>query len=57
VRKGGKKVAEFQEKGFKREVAAIKSISSDQRMQVVVSEMTNFDQGNRTEISYPSGTF
>jgi predicted aldo/keto reductase-like oxidoreductase len=39
-----KKVAEFQEKGFKREGAAIKSVFSDQRMQVVVSEMTNFDQ-------------
>ena len=30
-----------QEKGFKKEVAAIKTVWTDDRMQVVVSEMTN----------------
>jgi uncharacterized protein len=34
------KIAELQAKGFKKEVAAIKSVWMDQRMQVVVSEMT-----------------
>jgi predicted aldo/keto reductase-like oxidoreductase len=32
----------FVEKGFKKEVAAIKTVWADQRMHVVVSEMTNF---------------
>jgi predicted aldo/keto reductase-like oxidoreductase len=39
-----KKFAEFQEKGFKKEIAAIKTVFSDERMQVVVSEMTNFTE-------------
>jgi predicted aldo/keto reductase-like oxidoreductase len=39
-----KKMAEFQEKGFKKEIAAIKTVFSDERMQVVVSEMTNFTE-------------
>jgi len=34
----------FMEKGFKRQQAAIKAVFSDQRIQVVVSEMTNRDQ-------------
>ncbi len=33
-------MAELQEKGFKKEVAAIKTVWMDDRMQVVVSEMT-----------------
>jgi predicted aldo/keto reductase-like oxidoreductase len=36
------KMAALKEKGFKKEVAAIKSVWMDDRMQVVVSEMTNF---------------
>jgi predicted aldo/keto reductase-like oxidoreductase len=36
------KIADLQAKGFKKEVAAIKSVWMDQRMQVVVSEMTTF---------------
>jgi len=36
------KMAALQEKGFKKEVAAIKTVWMDDRMQVVVSEMTNF---------------
>ncbi len=39
-----KRVVEFLEKDFKREVAAIKAVWMDDRMQVVVSEMTNRDQ-------------
>jgi predicted aldo/keto reductase-like oxidoreductase len=39
-----KKLAEFREKGFKKEIAAIKTVFSDERMQVVVSEMTNFTE-------------
>jgi predicted aldo/keto reductase-like oxidoreductase len=39
-----KKLAEFREKGFKKEIAAIKTVFSDERMQVVVSEMTNFNE-------------
>ncbi len=35
------KMATLQEKGFKKEVAAIKTVWMDDRMQVVVSEMTN----------------
>jgi uncharacterized protein len=35
------KMAALQAKGFKKEVAAIKTVWMDQRMQVVVSEMTN----------------
>ncbi len=38
------KVKEFVQKGFKREVAAIKSVFTDERMHVVVSEMTNREQ-------------
>ncbi len=34
------KMAKLQEKGFKKEVAAIKTVWQDERMQVVVSEMT-----------------
>jgi uncharacterized protein len=34
---------EFKEKGFKKEQAAIKAVFSDERIQVVVSEMTNRD--------------
>jgi predicted aldo/keto reductase-like oxidoreductase len=37
------KFNEFIAKGFKKEAAAIKTIFSEQRMQVVVSEMTNRD--------------
>ncbi len=36
------KIAELRDKGFKKEVAAIKSVWMDQRMHVVVSEMTTF---------------
>jgi hypothetical protein len=36
------KMKALQEKGFKKEVAAIKSVWEDTRMQVVVSEMTTF---------------
>jgi predicted aldo/keto reductase-like oxidoreductase len=36
------KIRALEEKGFKKEVAAIKSVWMDERMQVVVSEMTNF---------------
>ena len=36
------KMKALQEKGFKKEVAAIKTVWMDERMQVVVSEMTNF---------------
>lgn len=36
------KMRELEEKGFKKEVAAIKTVWMDDRMQVVVSEMTNF---------------
>jgi predicted aldo/keto reductase-like oxidoreductase len=36
-----KKIAELTEKGFKKEVAALKAVWADDRMQVVVSEMTN----------------
>jgi predicted aldo/keto reductase-like oxidoreductase len=36
------KMAALQAKGFKKEVAAIKTVWMDDRMQVVVSEMTNF---------------
>lgn len=36
------KMADLQQKGFKKEVAAIKTVWMDGRMQVVVSEMTNF---------------
>lgn len=39
------KIDALKEKGFKKEVAAIKAVYQDQRMQVVVSEMTN-----RTEL-------
>jgi uncharacterized protein len=39
------KLKGFQEKGFKKEIAAIKTVFADERMQVVVSEMTN-----RTEL-------
>lgn len=35
------KIKALTEKGFKKEVAAIKAVWADQRMQVVVSEMTN----------------
>lgn len=35
---------DLQEKGYKKEVAAIKTVWMDGRMQVVVSEMTNRDQ-------------
>ena len=38
------KFAQFVEKGFKKEQAAIKAVFSDERFQVVVSEMTNRDQ-------------
>ena len=38
------RVVEFLEKDFKREVAALKTVWMDGRMQVVVSEMTNRDQ-------------
>jgi hypothetical protein len=38
------KVEGFVAKGFKKEVAAIKSVWLDQRMNVVVSEMTNFNE-------------
>jgi predicted aldo/keto reductase-like oxidoreductase len=37
------KFGEFVEKGFKKEQAAIKAVYTDQRIQVVVSEMTNRD--------------
>jgi len=37
------KFAEFQEKGFKKEQAAIKAVLSDERFHGVVSEMTNRD--------------
>lgn len=37
------KFAEFVEKGFKKEQAAIKTVFADHRIQVVVSEMTNRD--------------
>ncbi len=37
------KIAELQAKGFKKEVAAIKTVWMDQRMHVVVSEMVNRD--------------
>ena len=37
-----------QEKGFKKEVAAIKTVWMDERMQVVVSEMTNRATSART---------
>jgi predicted aldo/keto reductase-like oxidoreductase len=37
------KIAELKAKGFKKEVAAIKTIWMDQRMHVAVSEMTNRD--------------
>ena len=40
----GRAAAEFIDKGFKKEQAAIKTIFADQRMQAVVSEMTNRDQ-------------
>ena len=36
------KMKQLQEKGFKKEVAAIKTVWQDERMQVVVSEMTTF---------------
>jgi uncharacterized protein len=36
------KITRLTEKGFKKEVAAIKAVWEDQRMQVVVSEMTTF---------------
>jgi predicted aldo/keto reductase-like oxidoreductase len=36
------KMADLQDKGFKKEVAAIKTVWMDGRMQVVVSEMTTF---------------
>ena len=36
------KMKQLQEKGFKKEVAAIKTVWMDGRMQVVVSEMTTF---------------
>jgi hypothetical protein len=39
-----KRIADLMEKDFKREVAAIKTVWMDGRMQVVVSEMTNRDQ-------------
>ena len=39
-----KRVVEMLEKDFKREVAAIKTVWMDGRMQVVVSEMTNRDR-------------
>lgn len=35
------KIKALTEKGFKKEVAAVKAVWADQRMQVVVSEMTN----------------
>ena len=38
------KMAELKAKGFKKEVAAIKTVFMDQRMHVVVSEMTNSEQ-------------
>lgn len=38
------KVRDFEGKGFKKEVAAIKSVWLDQRIHVVVSEMTNFTE-------------
>jgi uncharacterized protein len=37
------KIAELQAKGFKKEVAAIRTVWMDQRMHVVVSEMVNRD--------------
>jgi len=37
------KIAELKAKGFKKEVAAIRTVWMDQRMHVVVSEMTNRD--------------
>ena len=37
------KFAQFVEKGFKKEQAAIKAVFTDERIQVVVSEMTNRD--------------
>ncbi|MDR3634824.1 MAG: aldo/keto reductase [Isosphaeraceae bacterium] len=37
-----KAIVDLLEKGYKREVAAIKTVWMDPRMQVVVSEMTNF---------------
>ena len=38
-----KAIVDLLEKGYKREVAAIKTVWGDPRMQVVVSEMTNFN--------------
>jgi uncharacterized protein len=38
------KFKDFLTKGFKKEAAAIKTVFADQRMQAVVSEMTNRDQ-------------
>ncbi len=41
------KIAELKAKGFKKEVAAVKTIWMDQRMHVAVSEMTNRDNAPR----------
>ena len=38
------KFNDFSEKGFKKEQAAIKAVLTDERIQVVVSEMTNRDE-------------
>jgi uncharacterized protein len=41
--KGAAKFSEFVDKGFKKEQAAIKAVLADERVHVVVSEMTNRD--------------
>ena len=47
------KMAKLQEKGFKKEVAAIKTVWMDERMQVVVSEMTNLQRPPREHRRQP----